>query len=374
LHYVIIGNGGAGVSALQTIRNNDEKSKLTIISREKYPAYSPCSLPDLIGGEIEKSTIFRFDPNFYKNLNANFIKNTEALKITPANKEIHLSNGKKVKFDKLLISAGAKPIAPKQIKGLNLSGVHIMGTLDSALGILEHIDSGAKNTVIVGGGFMGIETAISLKNQGMNVTIVEMLPNILSRMLDPDISKKVAEILTDNKINLVLNDTVNSINGDKKVTGVSLSKTKISCDMVVVAIGVRPNIDITKGSGIKTNLGIIVDSMMQTNKKNIFAAGDIAEVREQIEGSVGSFAIWPNAIEQGRIAGLNIAGKQIKYDGAEIVNVLDIFDTPVVAMGRTSSEIGKCKEISRFTPQHFKKILLKENNDDNFLIVPDTVL
>ena len=408
MHYVIIGNGGAGVNALQTIRNCDKKSELTIISREKYPAYSPCSLPDLIGGEIERPTIFRFEPNFYKNLNANFIKNTEALKITPANKEIHLSNGKKVKFDKLLISAGAKPIAPKQIKGLNLSGVHIMGTLDSALGILEHINSGAKNTVIVGGGFMGIETAIMLKMRGLNVTIVEMLPNILSRMLDPDISKKVAEILIENKIRLVLKDTVKSINGDKKVTNVSLSKTKINCDMVVLAIGVRPNIDVTKGSGIKTNLGIIVDSMMQTNKKNIFAAGDIAEVREQIEGSIGSFAIWPNAIEQGRIAGLNMVGKQINYDGADIVNVLDIFNTPVVAMGRTSNEIGKCKVISRFTPQHFKKILLKKNKivglqfigtiknagpfyslmkkgtdvsdikgrllDDNFLIAPDTVL
>lgn len=408
MHYVIIGNGGAGVSALQTIRNCDKKSELTIISKEKYPAYSPCSLPDLISGEIEKPTIFRFDPNFYKNLNANFIKNNEAIKISPTNKEIHLSNGKKVKFDKLLISAGAKPIAPKQIKGLNLKGVHIMGTLDSALGIIDHINSGAKDVVIVGGGFIGIEAAISLKGQGLNVTIVEMLPNILSRMLDSDISEKVAEILIENKIKLVLNDTVNSINGDNKVIGVSLSETKISCDMVVVAIGVRPNIDITKGSGIKTNLGIIVDSEMQTNKKNIFAAGDIAEVREQIQGSIGSFAIWPNAIEQGRIAGLNMVGNKIKYDGAEIVNVLDIFDTPVVAMGRTSSEIGKCKKISRFTPQHSKKILLKNNKivglqfigtirnagtfyglmkkgtdisnikdrllDDNFLIAPDTVL
>jgi NAD(P)H-nitrite reductase large subunit len=361
LHYVIIGNGGAGVSALQTIRANDEKSELTIISKEQYPAYSPCSLPDLIGGEIERPTIFRFEKNFYKNLNAKFIKNAEALRISIPNKQIHLSSEKKIKFDKLLISAGAKPIAPKQIKGINLKGVHIMGTLDSALGILDHVNSDAKEVVIVGGGFMGIETAIMLKKQGLMVTIVEMLPNILSRMLDSDISKKVEKILIENNIKLVLNDTVISINGDKKVTGVTLSNTKIKCDMVVIAIGVRPNIEITKGSGIKTNLGIIVDSTMQTNKNDIFAAGDIAEVKEQIEGTQGSFAIWPNAIEQGRIAGLNMVGKQTKYDGAEIVNILDIFDIPVVAMGRTSSEIGKCKVIFRFTPQHFKKILLKNN-------------
>ena len=100
---------------------------------------------------------------------------------------------------------------------------------------------------------------------------------------------------------------------------------------------------------------------MHTNKKDIFAAGDITEVREQIEGVKGSFAIWPNAIEQGRIAGLNIAEKHTKYDGAEVVNVLDIFNTPIVAMGRTSKEIGKCKVISRFTPQFSKKILLKNS-------------
>jgi len=361
LHYVIIGNGGAGISALQTIRENDKKGDITIISREKYPAYSPCSLPDLIGGEIDKPTIFRFDKNFYENLNSNFLKNTEALEISSINKELLLSNGKKIKFDKLLISAGAKPIAPKQIKGLNLDGVHIMGTLDSALGILKHVKSGAKHAAIVGGGFMGIETATMLKKQGLNVTIVEMLPNILSRMLDPDVSNKVEEILMENKVELILNDTVKSINGEKKVTGVSLNNTRLNCDMVVLAIGVRPNTEIIQNSGIKANQGIIVDLTMQTNKKDIFAAGDITEVREQIEGSQGTFAIWPNAIEQGRIAGLNMVGEQTEYDGADIINVLDVFDTPVVAMGRTSSEIGKCKVISRFTRKDSKKILIKNN-------------
>jgi NAD(P)H-nitrite reductase large subunit len=361
LDYVIVGNGGAGISALQTIRENDKKGDITIISREKYPAYSPCSLPDLIGGEIDKPTIFRFDKNFYENLNSNFLKNAEAIEISTNNKEVKLANGKKIKFDKLLISVGAKPIAPKQIKGLNLEGVHIMGILDSALDILKHVKSGAKHAVIVGGGFMGIETATMLKKQGLKVTIVEMLPNILSRMLDPDISKRVEEILRENKIELLLNDTVKSIKGEKKVTGVSLKKTNLSCDIFVLAIGVRPNLEIIQNSGIKANHGIIVDSTMMTNKKDIFAAGDITEVREQIEGSKGTFAIWPNAIEQGRIAGLNMVGEHTEYDGADIVNVLDILGTPVVAMGRTSSEIGKCKVISRFTPQDSKKILMKNN-------------
>lgn len=361
LHYVIIGNGGAGVSALQAIREVDKKSDITIISREKYPAYSPCSLPNLIGGEVEKPTIFRFDKRFYHRLNTRFMKNTEALRILPRNKEVKLANGKNVTFDKLLIAAGAKPIILKRMKGLELDGLHVMGTLDSALGILTQINQGVHRAVVVGGGFMGVETATMLSKRGIEVTIVEMLPHILSRMLDPDVSEKVAEILKVHGIKLVLNDSVKSVNGGKTVTSVSLRKRTLRCDMVVIAIGVTPNIDIVQGSGIAVNQGIIVDSTMQTNVKDIYAAGDIAEVWEQIEGKQGSFAIWPNAIDQGQIAGLNMAGKPTKYDGAEVVNVLDVFDTPVVTMGSTSQAIGRCKVISRFTPHSFKKILLKSN-------------
>jgi NAD(P)H-nitrite reductase large subunit len=361
LHYVIIGNGGAGVSALQTIREVEKTSDITIISREQYPAYSPCSLPSLLAGEIDKPTIFRFDKQFYNRLNAKFMKNSEAIQVLPESKKVKLANGETVSFDKLLIAAGAKPITPKSINGLELHGVYVMGTLDSTLEILAHIDEGVNHIVVVGGGFMGVETATMLKKRGIEVTIVEMRPYILSRMLDSDVSKKVEEILKDHGVKLVLNDIVKKINGDKKVKSVSLEKKTIQCDMVVISIGVAPNIDILQGSKIKVKNGVIVDSTMQTNMKNIYAAGDIAEVHEQIEGKQGLFAIWPNAIEQGRIAGLNMAGKSTSYEGAEVVNVLDVFDTPVIAMGFISKDISKFDTISRLTPYTYKKILLKNN-------------
>ena len=361
LHYVIIGNGGAGISALQAIRSVDNKSNITIISKEKYPAYSPCSLPNLIGGKVDKPTVIRFEKQFYKNLNVKFVKNTEIIRIFPNSKEIKDTKGNTIKFDKLLIAAGAKPIKPGGISGLDLNGVHVMGTLGSTLRIIDHIKKGVSQAVVVGGGFMGVETATMLRMKGVNVTIVEMLPHILSRMIDTDMSIKVEEKLKEHGIRLILNDTLKSVNGEKTVKGVTLDKKKISCDMVVLAIGVSPNIEIVKGTKIKTNKGIVVDSKMQTNQKDIFAAGDIAEVWEQIEGKQGSFAIWPNAIEQGRIAGLNIAGKSTEYIGAEVVNVIDVFNTSIVAMGRTSKEIGKCKILSRFTPSTSKKIILKNN-------------
>ena len=359
MHYVIIGNGGAGTSALQAMREVDASSDITIISREKYPAYSPCSLPNLLSGEVAEKEIFRFDKKFYSRLDVKFMKNTEALRIVPRKKEVKLADGKSMKYDRLLIAAGARPIVPKNMEGLDLKGVHVMGTLDSTLKILAQAEQGVKKAVVVGGGFMGIETAVMLRKRGMDVTIVELLPDILSRMLDTDVAGRVAQLLKAEGVNLVLNDAVKGAYGQKAVSKVSLGKRSLKCDMVVVAIGVVPNIEMVQGSGIAVNRGITVDQTMKTNKKHIYAAGDIAEVWEQIEGRKGSFAIWPNAIEQGRIAGLNMAGEGAAYTGAEVVNVLDIFDTPVVAMGSTSKAIGRCRTISRSTPHSYKKILLK---------------
>jgi NAD(P)H-nitrite reductase large subunit len=359
LHIVIIGNGGAGISALQTIREVDKESKITIISREKFPAYSPCSLPHLLSGEADKQKILRFDKRFYNKLDATFMKNAEALRVSPRKKVIELADENIIKYDKLLIAAGASPIVPEGIDGAELKGVHVMGTLDSTLKILSQAKEGAKKVVVVGGGFMGIETAVMLRKRGLKVVIVELLPEILARMLDPDMSGEVMKILTGRGIKVVLNDAVKSISGNKIIESVSLGKDVIKCDMVVMAIGVTPNTHLVQGSGIKANRGILVDSQMRTNVKDIFAAGDIAEVREQIRGKMGSFAIWPNAVEQGRIAGSNMTGMNLEYAGAEVVNVLDVFGTPIVAMGDTSKEIGKCKVVSRSTPHSHKKLLVK---------------
>jgi NAD(P)H-nitrite reductase large subunit len=361
LHHVIIGNGAAGISALQAIRTVDSESRITILSRERYTAYSPCSIPDLISGEMDEDMIFRFDSGFYDMHDAEFKKSSGVKSINPRRKTIKTESGETVKYDRLLIAAGSAPIIPPNLKGLDLEGVHVMGGLDSALKIRAHLEEGAKKAVIVGGGFMGSETAITLRKMGVKPIIVEMLPRILSRMLDPDISQKVETMLKAKGIDIVVGDSVTEIKGKKKVNGASLKKKRIKCDMVVLAIGVVPNVGLTKGSGIKTNLGILVDTTMKTNRKDIYAAGDIAEVREQILGSQGSFAIWPNAIEQGRVAGLNMAGAHTVYGGAELVNVLNVFETPVVAMGKVLNDVSNAKTVSKTTPSWHKKLILKDH-------------
>ena len=120
MEYVIIGNGGAGISALQTIRDRDKGSTITIVSREEYPAYSPCSLPNLLSGEMEKQKIYRFDKNFYKDLDARFVRNAEAIQISPKNKTVRLANGNDIEFDKLLIATHRRQ--PHHTQGHGRSG------------------------------------------------------------------------------------------------------------------------------------------------------------------------------------------------------------------------------------------------------------
>ncbi len=358
MHHVIIGNGGAGTSALKAIRSVDAVSDVTIVSRERFPAYSPCSLPDLISGGLRGDLIFRFEPDFYEAHGARFLESAEALRIDTAARAVALASGEMVHYDTLLIAAGATPIVPR-MPGMDLGGVHVMGTLDATLGIIDHLEKGVEGAAVIGGGFMGIETATNLRARGVGVTIVELLPNVLSRMLDPDVSERVEVILAAGGVDVVTGASVEAILGDDTVSGVSLSNGReMACDMVVVAIGVAPNVHLVEGAGIETGRGIVVDGAMRTNVEGVYAAGDIAEVRERITGTKGSFAIWPNAIEQGRIAGLNMAGADATYLGADVVNILDVFDVPVVAMGGTAATLGDATVMTRSTPAYMKRLHL----------------
>ncbi len=362
MHYVIIGNGGAGISALQAIRGIDRTSDITMISREKHPAYSPCSLPNLLASELDDDGIIRFDDDFHSRHNAELINNAEAVNIHPDKNTIELADGSSVKWDRLLIAAGASPIVPKGLAGLDLDGVYVMGSLDSTLAIRDHADRGARKAVVVGGGFIGIETAVMLGKRGMDVVVVEMLPRILSRMLDPDVSEHVEALMKDHGIDLRTDSTFNGAFGSSCVEQVKIDNEMLACDMVVIAIGVRPNIHLVEGSGVIVKGGIEVDSSMMTNRPGIYAAGDIARVREQVGGLSGSYMTWPNAIEQGRIAGLNMAGQDVKYNGAELINSLDVFEVPVLTMGYNSGMAGAGTEVLKWSDgREIKKALVKDD-------------
>jgi NAD(P)H-nitrite reductase large subunit len=355
---VIIGTGGAGISAIRTIRSVDEKCKITAISQEDQMPYSPCSLPHLIGGDIKKKNIYRVEKDFFKKNKAKAMLGTKVSKITPKNKTVLADDGK-IRYDKLLIAAGSVPLRPP-IPGIDNTGVFSLGNMADADRILKWVRKGAKKAIVLGAGFIGVECAIALQKLGLQVSVFEMLDWVLPKMLDEDVSQEVQDVLEKEGIEFHLGQQVSEITGKGKVNGVLADKKKTSCDIVVLGIGVRPNTDFLKGSGIKVNHGVVVDEHMRTSLKDIYAAGDIVEADDKIRGTKRVNAIWPNAIEQGRIAGYNISGQEKEYDGVESLNILDVYGVPVLSMGMSSFELKDFEIKTSKTNRSFKKLLLKD--------------
>ncbi|MEE9116776.1 MAG: FAD-dependent oxidoreductase [Thermoplasmata archaeon] len=358
LHVVIIGTGGAGISAIRTIRSVDEKCKITAISQEDQMPYSPCSLPHLIGGDIEKKNIYRVEKDFFKKNKVRALLGTKVSKVTPKNKTV-MADGGKIRYDKLLITAGSVPLVPP-IPGIDAKGVFTLGNLADADEILKWVRKGAKKAIVLGAGFIGVECAMALRKLGLQVFVFEMLDWVLPKMLDEDASGEVQKVLEREGIEFHLGQQVSEIIGKGKVSGVLVGKKKTSCDMIVLGIGVRPNTEFLKGSGVKVNHGVVVDERMRTSVKDIYAAGDIVEADDRIRGTKRVNAIWPNAIEQGRIAGYNIAGTEKVYDGVESINILDVYGVPVLSMGMSSLELKDFEVEKSKTNRSFKKLLLKD--------------
>ncbi len=332
MNYLIIGNSAAAVGAVEAIRKKDKKGGITILSKEPYLAYSRPLITEFLADLVtEKGMSYRAE-DFYKDNQVSLKLGVSAKSIDAKKKVVAASDKKEYSYDKLLISTGGSPIVPP-MKGLNKKGIFTLLTLDESKEIKKNL-KGAKRVVVIGGGLIGMKAAEGLHEAGIKVTVVELADRILSRILDEKGSSIFESYLKDKGMDIITSDSVVEITGAKKATGVKLkSKKKIVCDMVIMAIGVRPNLDVIKGSGIGTKQGIIVDNRMQTNMADIYAAGDVTQADDMLSGEKRVNAIWPLAFKQGRIAGTNMAGGTKIYEGGFAQNSLSVLGLSTISMG-----------------------------------------
>lgn len=265
-----------------------------------------------------------------------------------------------MKYDRLLLAQGSTPIKPP-IPGIDKRGVFYLFTFKEAKAIKSFIlKNEIKDVVIIGAGFAGLEAATSLNKVGINVAIVEMLSSVLPKMVDSDVARKVERNLRSRGIKIFLRETAKEFQGNGMVKAVKTKKRKLKADMILVTVGVKPNLEILKGSRIKTNIGIIVDERMKTSVNGVFAAGDIVEFKDAFLGLRRINAIWPNAVQQAKVAACNILDIPNKYEGSDIVNIVDVFGIPVVAIGYQKSELKRCEEIV-IKARDYIKILIQNN-------------
>ncbi|MFQ6116780.1 MAG: NAD(P)/FAD-dependent oxidoreductase [Candidatus Bipolaricaulia bacterium] len=358
MDYLIIGHGPAGVNAAREILQNDPQGKVTLISKEGWPAYSRPLLSHLLAGEIAEERIFLN----LEGLQVVVKLGVEARELNPTLGRVYLADGEELPYDRLLLAVGGVPIVP-QIEGIEGRGVYGFNSLDDIKRIGGEIAE-KERAVVLGGGLIGLQAAWALRERGLEVTVVEILEQILGSILDREGAEIVARHLEAHGVQFRCRRSVQKIDSSAKgVTSVLLDDgERIGCGAVIVATGVRPNLELVRNTSIKTARGIIVDSLLQTSLPGVFAAGDVAECYDPTWGEHRVNANWTNAMEQGRIAGRNMCGHATEYRGSLAMNSLTFYGLPCITMGLTRPP-ASCQEVSRADPHRgvYRKLILKDN-------------
>lgn len=361
--YVIIGNSAAGIGCVEGIRKVDETGSIAIVSYEDIHAYSRCMVTHYISGHIDEKKMYFRKENFYEEWNVTPYLGRRAKRINRSTKVVRLDNGEELGYHKLLLATGASP-APYDVAGNTLEGVYFLRTADDSRAIMHDVKKGGK-AIILGGGLVGMKAADALNEQGMDVTIAIASSQLLSQTMDRYGAELIRNAVESNGIHVLTDSPVKEILGDEHVSGIEFENgTIIPADLVILAKGVRPNTILAKTCGLAIDYGILVDEFMKTSDDNIYAAGDVAEALDLIRGGKVVHAIWPNALEQGRVAGMNMAGANVTYGGGIGMNSAEFFGVAAISMGlcRTRDEKGMevlvCKNGEKGT---YRKIVLQNN-------------
>ena len=378
-----MGGVAGGASCAARLRRLDEKAEILLVERGPFVSYANCGLPYHVGGVIEKeSSLLVASAQTFRGLFAIDCRTRcEVVGISPREKTVDLKNHETGEvateaYDKLVLSPGAAPIRPP-LPGIDLPGIFSLRTVPDAVKIREWIERGSgdlseerepsglqgldkpKRAVVVGGGFIGLEMAENLVHRGLDVTIVEMLDQVMPP-LDPECARLVERHLEKHGVQLALNDAVA---GFRQTAGGSLEVLTNSgkvypADVVILAIGVRPETGLAKMAGLETGQrgGIRVDDQMRTSDPNIFAVGDAVEVKDFVTGEWTLIPLAGPANRQGRIAADVIAGRDSRFRGTQGTSVVGVFGATVASTGASE------KLLTRLGRTDYEKVYLFPNS------------
>ena len=355
MNYIIIGNGVAGTAAASQIRKTDQKGEITILTDEAFPFYSRIKLIDYLALEADEKALVIYKDEWYKKNNIKLLLNTPVSDIDKNKKQVIITNGQSLQYDRLLLSTGGTSFIPP-ITGSDKQGVFTLRTLKDANDIINY-SKGVKEALLIGGGVLGLEAGNSLRKTGHKVSVVEYFPRLLPRQMDPEGAEILKTQMENMGFTFYLGARSKEITGDDRVTGLILDDgRKIDCGLIIISAGIRPQAELGKKIGIKINRGLPVNDRMETEIKDIYAAGDLIEHRGMFYG------IWPAAQKQGETAGINMAGGNAVYDGTTMSNVLKVVGIDLAAAGDIDAE-GKSGSIVKKDNEKYiyKKLVIKDN-------------
>ncbi|MCX5697676.1 MAG: FAD-dependent oxidoreductase [Candidatus Omnitrophica bacterium] len=362
--FIIIGNSAAGIAAVEAIRKRDKASKITVISDEEYSAYCRCLITAYLSGEIKEEQVFFRPQDFYKANNIELLLNKKVARVDPKKNRIVLEDKAQLGYDALMIATGARPKFP-ELKGIKRTGVFGFRTLKDAQNISGLLPV-TKTVCVLGGGLIGLKAAYALKKRNIDVKVIIKSRQVLSQLLDSEAAGFVQQRLESHGIEVLLGQDAAEIIGEGDIKAVKLDSGKaIGCSMVIVGKGVSPNIELIKETQVQSNEGIIANNLLQTSVPNIFTGGDSCESFDITLGEHTINALWPVAVEQGKIAGANMAGDSLNYEGSVGMNSVEFFGLPIVSLGIYKIKEGNAAveelKLNDAKRNLYKKLILENN-------------
>jgi phenylglyoxylate dehydrogenase epsilon subunit len=357
--HLIIGSGIAAFSTLRKIREINRTDEIHMVTMENHPPYSPIALPYLLSKRIDKAGLCLAGKSYLDKMQCSLKIGKKVIRIVPDTKEVVYQDHSRDNFDNLLIASGAEPITPN-ISGLEevpFTGFHTLGDCER----LQKLLADKKEVAIYGGGLVSLEIAAALQEAGYRVNII-VRSYIFRRYLGKKSSEDVERIFRDHGCQIFSGSEIAAVRKNKDRVEIQLAKGGIIlADLFIVATGVKSRTTFLEDSGIKMNQGIVVDRKMRTNVMNIYAAGDVAEAPDFFYHQPGISAIAPSAIQQGRVAGANMAGEAMEDKGWVPMNVAKFFGHSVCSLGLPPDESNQVLRNEPGSNLHSKELIFRDD-------------
>ncbi|MEK4841119.1 NAD(P)/FAD-dependent oxidoreductase [Bacillus sp. FSL L8-0152] len=353
-NFVIIGSGVAAVNAAKTIREYDKGSNIFIFGEEPLLPYKRIKLSKDLYSDLHSEKVLIKKKKWYQDNHISVFINTKVVKINTDEQFIVTSNEAVFSYHKLLICTGANN-RRLEINGINKKNIFTIRDMKEADELKGHLED-KESVVTIGGGVQGLETAWSILKADKKVSIVEVAPLLMRRQLDTKSSLLLKRKIEKEGVKVYLNTSIDSILGKESVTGIKMNdNSQINCDSIVYSIGVTPNTKLVHDTAIKLNRGIVVDEEMRTNIDSVYAAGDVAEVNNEIEG------LWGTALEQGRVAGSNMVSKTAIYKKEIPTTIFNAFNVSLFSIGVVNEEQCDTTIVEEDGKEKYTRLFIKDN-------------
>ena len=362
MNYVIIGNSAAAIGCIEGIRKIDQVNKIIVISDEPYHTYGRPLISYWLGGQVSDEKMNYRPADFYEKNSCELMLGDTVTSIDTTSYEVLLASGSKIAFDKLLIATGSRPFVPPMTGLENVKNQFNFMTYDDAKAINSVLTPESK-VLVIGAGLIGLKAAEGIYETTKDITVVDLADRILPSILDVRGSSIVKAHLESKGIRFILNDSVAEFTSSSATLK---SGINLDFDILIVAVGVRPNVELAKEAGLEVGRGIIVSHTCETSQIGIFAAGDCTESFDITTNTQKILALLPNAYMQGEVAGMTMAEGKNTFENAIPMNAIGFFGLHLITAGSYEGE-----EVITETENDYKKLIFKEGLLKGFILIGD---